>query len=104
MKESHYQQAPDKVLRMPTKETKGPLRLARAGSLLLYLVKETTQGEFKELYQTELGTEPLKFILYEVNPGREATPVEARLIDLRIESNNRIQRLSGKYSGSYDTG
>ncbi len=92
MKESLYKQAPDKVLRVPTAATRGQLRLARAGNLLLYLVKDdTTQGEFKELYQTDFGTEPLKFILFEVNPGQEATPVEARLIDLQIESNLRNQ-------------
>ena len=89
---SHYQQTNYKMLRVPTEAIKGQLRLARAGSLLSYLVKDdTTRGEFKELYQTEFGTEPLKFILYEVNPGPEATPVEAHLIDLRIESNIRIQ-------------
>jgi hypothetical protein len=84
--------ASSKVQRVPTAATKGQLRLARAGNILSYLVKDdTTQGEFKELYQAEFDTEPLKFILYEVNPGREATPVEARLIDLRLESNMRIQ-------------
>jgi serine/threonine protein kinase len=84
--------ASSKKQRVPTAATKGQLRLARAGSILSYLVKDdTTQGEFKELYQTEFDTEPLKFILFEVNPGREATPVEARLIDLRIESNLPIQ-------------
>jgi serine/threonine-protein kinase len=85
--DSTYRPPPSNKLRVPTQAMKGELRLARQGRILSYAVKdETTRGEFQELFQADFGLEPLTLVLFEVNPGAHATPVDVRLIDLRIRS------------------
>jgi hypothetical protein len=82
---------PARIVREPTQETQGKLRLVRRGSMLTYLVQDaTTQGQFKELFKTEFGTEPLKVLLYDVYPGDHFGTVDARLVDFRVERGSEV--------------
>jgi hypothetical protein len=82
---------PANILRQPTEEKRGQLRMAREGDMLSYLIKDdTTREEFKELFRTEFGQDDLTVVMFQVNPGQEANAVDARLIDLRIEGGGGV--------------
>jgi hypothetical protein len=74
-------------IRVPTTATKGRLRLALRGGTLLSMVSEETAGDdFKTMIQSVMGAETFTYLLLEVNPGNQATPIDVRLVDLRIQS------------------
>ena len=83
----HHRAEPPHVVRVPTTEKAGQLRVVRRGNRLAYLVKDGSTGDgFKELYTTEFGAGNLSVVRFVVNTGEQAYGVDARLIDLRIRT------------------
>jgi Protein of unknown function (DUF1583) len=68
----------------PTAARSGMVRLARHGSVLHYLAADAPGGEFQEIGAWEFGPEDLSMVRFIVNNNGSPTPVEARLLDLRV--------------------
>jgi serine/threonine protein kinase len=91
----HTNPRPSQILRLPTGETWGQLRLLRQGTVLSYQVSDrTTPGEFRDLFKTEFGTDDVTMIRLEVDGEDDAGAVDARLIDLRIRSGKQAAERS----------
>jgi hypothetical protein len=68
----------------PTAAQTGMVRLSRRGSVLHYLAADGFGGEFHEIGAWEFGSEDLSMVRFIVNNNGSPTPVEARLLDLRV--------------------
>jgi Protein of unknown function (DUF1583) len=81
-----------KAQRFPTTEKGGQLRLVRAGSTLIYLVKDgTTDGKFKEIFKAEkFGTDELTVVRFVVTTEDKPLTADARLLELRIRSGGQV--------------
>jgi hypothetical protein len=91
----HTNPGPQAILRSPTKESSGQLRFVRRDSQLSYQVSDPgTPGGFRELFQTEFGTDDLTIIRLAVNAEDPTAAVEARLIDLQVRSRGQPPSLA----------
>jgi hypothetical protein len=83
----HTKPGPPQVIRLPTQQTRGQLRLVREAGNVSYQVSDATRnGDFQELCKSEFGRAEVTVVRFVVNPGGEDSAVEARLLDLRIRS------------------
>jgi hypothetical protein len=73
---------------MPTGSLSGKLRLVREGELLSYQVAEGGGNAFRELYQTELGTEDLDLVRFAADNGGSPTLVDVRIHGVTIRSDD----------------
>jgi hypothetical protein len=73
---------------MPTEALSGKLRLVREGALLSYQVAEGGGKAFRELYQTELGTEDLDLVRFAADNGGSPTLVDVRINGVSIRADD----------------
>jgi hypothetical protein len=71
---------------MPSEARAGQLRLSREGPTLRYLVADGPGQDYRQLYQTEFGTEDIELLRLVANTGEPPAGVDVRLVDLRIRS------------------
>src|SRR5207244_3129112 len=70
----------------PTRAYEGKLRLARTGSTLSYQVAEHDSNVFRELYETELGTDDIAQVRFAADSGASQTLVDVRFKSIHIRS------------------
>jgi len=70
----------------PCEATRGQLRLVRTGSVLRFLVTEGEEVSFREIRQIEYTDKDISQLRFGVDTGGSPGPVEVRLIDLRVRS------------------
>ncbi|MCI0682943.1 MAG: DUF1583 domain-containing protein [Gemmataceae bacterium] len=75
-----------RVATTPTDARTGRLRFVRQGAVLSYQAAEGLDGEFRELFRHEFGTEDVAMVRYIVNNTNSATVVDARLLNMKIRS------------------
>jgi hypothetical protein len=69
---------------LPTVSRTGMVRLMRRGSVLHYLAANAAGGEFREIAAWEFGPEDFSMVRFIANNNGSPTPVEARLLNLRV--------------------
>jgi hypothetical protein len=74
----------------PTEARTGQLRLARKGPTLFHLAADGPGREFQEIGRNEVGDDTVMRVRYFVGWNVSPTPVDARLVDLRIRSGTPV--------------
>jgi len=68
----------------PGRGKAGQMRMIRVGSRAALSVKDENGDDFRVVHRVEIGEEPLKLVRFAALPYGTGTPVDVRLIDVRV--------------------